>query len=116
MIIKSIGDYTLKEIRAYCEDYTGQHNGEECDVCEECKFNVVCAMTPEEWGFGKPTAKDMVILQYLYDCGVMELFRTEHGLTWSGYHDYDGGILPEKMFEFLEVGQEFSVEETIKNK
>lgn len=53
---KTIGEYTINEIKAECPFSNGKLSGEEKDneelgkdICDSCKFNIMCSRLPEEW-------------------------------------------------------------------
>ena len=53
---KTIGEYTLNEVKAECPFANGKLTTDEMNdeqlvsnICDTCKFNVMCTLTPEEW-------------------------------------------------------------------
>lgn len=46
--LKKIGDYTLNEVKSFCP-YTSDAVNDGAERCNSCKFNCVCALTPEKW-------------------------------------------------------------------
>lgn len=84
---KPLSEWTLGEIYKHCKDRSAGFDFSETGVeCQECRFNTICVVTPEEWDL---TEKHRLTEKELAICKALEakwVSRNDNGnsvLLWG---------------------------------